>query len=115
MVNIVVPIVICVVILVCFIVGFVLWRFYRERCCCCCGTTKSSRDPEEPNTRTEVKRVDPNGKDDLKRAAASNVKTTTPDIIINFVPSRHKNINSEQASRTRKGKETDLTPLENSR
>lgn len=124
MINIVLPVVICVIVLVCLIVGIVIWICYRKRYCCCAGSATSSRDPEQPNTRTEVKRVDPDAKEDLSdmhdikrcRASTSNVKTTTPDIIINFVPSRpsHKNINSEQGSRSKKGKELD-SPLENTR
>lgn len=99
-----------------------MWKFCRNRCCCCAST--SSRDPEEPNTLTEVKRVESDGKElsdmhDIKRcrASTSHVKNTTPDIIINFVPSRpnQKNTNTEKTSRTRKGKEVDSLPLEKTR
>jgi len=123
MVNTVIPIVICVLLFVCVITGIIIWKFYRHHCCLCgYATAASNRDPEEPNTLSTVKRVDSakDMDDDPKRcrAGTSNVtRNNTPDIIINFVPSRpaHKNINTEKASRTRKGKDADLSPLEKSR
>ncbi|XP_031565278.1 delta-like protein 1 isoform X2 [Actinia tenebrosa] len=111
------PVIFGFLIIICLIVGCVLWRIYRKRqpCCCyCCLPTTSSRDPEEPNTRTDrMKQVDPsdiNGSSDtdLKQCRVGNTSKTknniTPDIIINFVPSRsnQKNVNSDKASRISK-------------
>ena len=109
--SIVLPVVISITIIICLIVVVAVWRF-RRHCC------RRSSDPEEPNTDNKCADACGRDNDDPKRCRASTSNNTnTPEIIINFVPSRpsQKNVNNEQARRTWKQKEMELSSTDHQR
>nr|AEW42992.1 delta [Nematostella vectensis] len=106
--TLILPIVLCGAAVLCVIAGILVWKTCRKRPFCCFASSAKG-DPQESNTCTEIRPVDPAVKQvdldmdpkrlnetDLKHCGAGGTKSRkNPDIIINFVPSHaKKNVNS---------------------